>query len=189
MIDFVKQVTKNMGDYHPDYDAKSGYELSGFAWFQGWNDMVDSTVYPNRGQIGGYDGYTENLAHFIRDVRKELKRPNLPFAIGVMGVGGPTKDYKKDQLRYKNIHQSFRDAMAATASQSEFKNNVYNVLTEQFFPTQISDLSKKEKGSLTEEEKHLLKIGKSNAAYHYMGSLKCFSQIGQALAEAIYQGQ
>ena len=32
------------------YDAAQGYELAGFAWFQGWNDMVDGGTYPN--QIG-----------------------------------------------------------------------------------------------------------------------------------------
>ncbi len=189
MISFVNEVIDNLADYHPDYDEKSGYKLGGFAWFQGWNDMVDSTVYPNRNQVGGYDRYTENLGHFIRDVRKEFKSPDLPFAIGIMGVGGPTKYYKKDQLRYKNIHQYFRDAMAATAFEPEFKNKVHAVFTEKFWPIKISDISKKKKESLSKEEKSLLQIGKSNAAYHYMGSLKCFSQIGQALAEAIYHSR
>jgi alpha-galactosidase len=32
--------------------------------------------------------YTVNLAHLIRDVRRDLKSPRLPFVIGQMGVDG-----------------------------------------------------------------------------------------------------
>jgi hypothetical protein len=32
--------------------------------------------------------YTANLAHRIRDVRKDSKSPNLPFVVGQMGVHG-----------------------------------------------------------------------------------------------------
>ena len=39
-----------------------GYELAGFAWFQGWNDMVDSGTYPNRDKPGGYDAYSTAMA-------------------------------------------------------------------------------------------------------------------------------
>lgn len=27
-------------DFYPDYDEAVGYELAGFVWFQGWNDML-----------------------------------------------------------------------------------------------------------------------------------------------------
>lgn len=29
------------------------------------------------------------MAKFIKDLRKDLKAPDLPFVIGVLGVGGP----------------------------------------------------------------------------------------------------
>ena len=52
--------------------------MAGFVWFQGWND-----------QYGGAEHeYESNMAHFIRDVRKDLKAPQLPFVIGVMGQNG-----------------------------------------------------------------------------------------------------
>ncbi|MDX1565139.1 MAG: sialate O-acetylesterase, partial [Phycisphaeraceae bacterium] len=87
MVEHVKKVLADPGRYHPAYDPKAGYEIGGFVWFQGWNDMVSGGTYPNRYKPGGYDRYTEVLAHFIKDVRKDFKAPNMPFVIGVLGVG------------------------------------------------------------------------------------------------------
>ena len=53
----------------PHYDSQRGYELAGFVWFQGFNDMVDSWTYHKQMPPGGYDFYGDLLAHFIRDVR------------------------------------------------------------------------------------------------------------------------
>lgn len=47
-----------MGDvkkHHPAYNPDAGYELAGFVWFQGWNDMIDGGAYPNREKPRGYD--------------------------------------------------------------------------------------------------------------------------------------
>jgi len=142
MVEHVKKVLADPGAYHPAYDPEAGYEVAGFVWFQGWNDMVDGGTYPNRYKPGGYEKYTEVLAHFIRDVRKEFNAPNMPFVIGVLGVGGPTKDYESP--RYKGVHQYFRDAMAAPASMPEFDGNVAAVLTERFWPTDVAKAEAKQ---------------------------------------------
>ena len=113
MVEHVKMVLGDIKRLVPGYDAAQGYELAGFAWFQGWNDMVDGSTYPQRDKPGGYDAYSTAMAHFIRDVRQDLNAPKLPFVIGVLGVGGPTSEYLPDQMRYKATHQNFRDAMAA----------------------------------------------------------------------------
>jgi len=113
MTDHVKKVLKDVQKVYPDYDPRQGYELAGFVWFQGWNDMCDGGTYPNRGKPGGYDLYSELLAHFIRDVRKDLSAPKMPFIIGVMGVGGVQEG-----------PNFFRQAMAAPVSLQEFKGNV-----------------------------------------------------------------
>lgn len=210
MMEHVKSVLSDPGKVHPGYDASEGYELGGFVWFQGWNDMVDGGTYPDRGREGGYDQYSEVLAHFIRDVRKELKSPGLPFVIGVMGAGGPTADYESP--RYKTTHQSFRDAMAAPASLPEFKGNVTAVLTEKYWDPELDAVDKK-RGELRTKERELKKEGLSkkeisarlekmesklftardrellkgitNADYHYKGSAKIMAQIGKAFAEAL----
>ena len=59
--DHVKKVLADIKRVCPDYDPKQSYELAGFVWFQGWNDMVDSSTYPNRGKPGGYDKYSDWL--------------------------------------------------------------------------------------------------------------------------------
>src|SRR5256885_567422 len=59
--------------------AGKGYEVAGFVWFQGWNEMISAEATAE---------YTANLAHFIRDVRKDFKTPGLPFVVGELGVDG-----------------------------------------------------------------------------------------------------
>ena len=239
-IDHVKSVLKDIKSVYPNYDPSNGYQLSGIVWFQGWNDMVDRSTYPARDQAGGYDAYSSVLANFIRDIRKDLSAPDCPFIIGVMGAGGPVNKYTKEQQRYAGIHQNFRDAMAAPASQAEFKDQVIAVLTENSWDLELAAILKrddalrsrinqaKKNGSLLEIAKQLnqnkefsdkdredfnslqkqnkldailleslrtktfttreyliLKTGKSNAEYHYLGSGKILAQIGKSFADAI----
>ena len=75
--------------HFPDY-AGQGYELAGFVWFQGWNDMINADATAE---------YTANLAHFIRDVRKDLKAPKLPFVIGQMGVDGDEPGRERQEVQ------------------------------------------------------------------------------------------
>ena len=214
MIEHVKKVLGDIKRVAPDYDAAQGYELAGFVWFQGWNDMVDGSTYPHRDKPGGYDAYSTAMAHFIRDVRKDLNAPKLPFVIGVLGVGGPTSEYGPDQQRYKATHQNFRDAMAAPAQLPEFKGNVAAVLTEKYWDQELTAAKAKEneikqrakklaaEGKLkpaeekaaletlrievlTERERLVLEKGISNAEFHYLGSAKILGGIGRSLAEAM----
>ncbi|MGB1788668.1 MAG: sialate O-acetylesterase [Limisphaerales bacterium] len=214
MLEHTHKVLDNIKRVYPAYNAKASYELAGMVWFQGWNDMVDSGTYPTRGQPGSYDAYSKNLAHFIRDVRRDLKAPKLPFVIGVMGAGGPIAKYSPDQMRYAGIHGEFRKAMAAPTKLPEFKGNVTAVFTENYWDGQLSELVDRrgkinakrrelaKDQSLTRaqrdkaiaeftdeiytwEEQAILEAGVSNAAYHYLGSAKILTQIGQAFAEAL----
>jgi alpha-galactosidase len=144
MIDHVKRVMADIKRVYPNHDPKQGYELAGFVWFQGWNDMVDRGTYPNREKPGGYGQYSELLAQFIRDVRADLSAPEMPFVIGVMGVGGPIDKYPPEQQRYKGIHHNFRMAMAAPAALPEFKGNVVAVLTEKYWDMEAAALRARE---------------------------------------------
>jgi len=213
-IEHVKRVLADIKRVVPDYDPAQGYELAGFVWFQGWNDLVDSSTYPNRDKPGGYDAYSTAMAHFIRDVRRDLNAPSLPFVIGVLGVDGPTAEYAADEQRYKATHQNFRDAMAAPAQMPEFKGNVAAVLTEKYWDRELKLARKKEAEikqrakkqakeaslkpaeertalekllaeGLTERERLVLARGVSNAEFHYLGSAKILGGIGKGLAEAM----
>jgi alpha-galactosidase len=128
MIDHVKKVLADPKRVCPEYDEKAGYELSGFVWLQGFNDLVDGQTYPN----GNYDEYSRLLAHFIRDVRKDLSAPKMPFVIGVLGVEGVGKNV------------NFRKAMAAPAEMPEFKGNVVAVETAPFWDRVIEAAQPKE---------------------------------------------
>ena len=162
MVDHVKNVLADIKRIYPDYDSQQGHELAGFVWFQGWNDMVDRGTYPTRDQPGGYDQYSKLMAQFIRDVRKDFSAPDLPFVIGVMGVGGPTDKYASEEQRYKAVHQNFRDAMAAPASLPEFNGNVATVLTENYWDMEVVRLRAREKmiKPKLDEFKNAMKSGK-----------------------------
>ena len=54
-------------------------ELAGFGWHQGWNDRVNQSF---------NDEYEQNMANFIRDIRKDLGSPGLPFVIAETGMSG-----------------------------------------------------------------------------------------------------
>lgn len=135
MMEHVKSVLGDLKRVCPDYNAKRGYELAGFVWFQGWNDMVDRGVYPTRDRPNGYAQYTDCMADFIRDVRKDLQSEDLPFVIGVMGVGGPIKDTRK-----RAVHVNFRAAMAAPARMKEFRGNVVAVPTSPYWDEQLDEI-------------------------------------------------
>ena len=212
MVEHVKAVLANPKRVCPAYDSKQGYEIAGFVWLQGFNDMVDGHTYPDHGKPGRFDLYSEWLSHFISDVRQDLSAPKLPFVIGVMGVGGakPGAD---------NVE--FRKAMAAPASLPEFQGNVIAVQTAPFWSEELGAIADKHDkvrqmsyyldskhkdhanadGKMTAEqkrehlkefeaklisptEKALWQRGASNAGYHYLGCAKTFAMMGQAFAEA-----
>ena len=209
MLEHVQSVLADIKRVVPDYDASQGY-----VWLQGWNDMVDSGTYPNRDMPGGYDAYSDAMTHFIRDVRKNLDAPKLPFVIGVLGVGGPVDEYGPDQQRYKATHQNFRSAMAAPAELPEFKGNVSALLTEKYWDRELSVAKAKEDAiklrakklaatdnlkpeeaktalekmlteGLTERERLIIDKGISNLEFHYLGSAKLLGGIGKGFAESI----
>jgi len=132
MMEHVKKVLADPKRVCPEYDEKAGYELAGFVWFQGWNDMCDGTTYPDRHKEGGYALYSELMARFIRDVRKDLSAPKMPFVIGVMGVGGI-----QEKPNY------FRQAMAAPAALPEFKGNVAAVETAPYWDKPLGEIEAK----------------------------------------------
>ena len=216
MMDHIKKVLSDIKRVYPDYDEQAGYELAGFVWFQGWNDMVDRGVYPNRSEPGGYAQYSKLMADFIREVRDDLSAPNMPFVIGVMGAGGPVEKYDADQRRYASVHSEFRKAMAAPASMPEFEGNVTAVFTENYWDAELGELSKRwgkvnaknrslrKDPSLSDQQRTkaldeftaelftprelaVYRTGKSNAEYHYLGSAKIMAQIGKAFAAALVE--
>ena len=78
MMQTIHEVTHNIGTEFPDIGV-SDYEISGFAWFQGWNDGESANL---------WDEYESNLQHLVNDVRNDLGDPDLPVVIASSGQGG-----------------------------------------------------------------------------------------------------
>ena len=207
----VKRVGEVLADpakYHPAYDKAAGCEIAGFVWFQGFNDLVGP--YPGGKANKDYSEYSRLMACFIRDIRKDLKTPEMPFVIGVLGIGG-VEDHP------------FRKAQEAPAALPEFKGNVAAVRTGQYWDPELAriekivdesarkealardpklaelakqkpwlldkaawKLKKEMRGKvLSAEEQNFLKVGTSNARFHYMGSAYIYGNIGKAFADAM----
>lgn len=209
MIEHVRKVLNDIKRVVPDSDEKQGYELAGFVWFQGFNDYVDGGVYPQRHQADGYQLYTDLLCHLIRDVRKDLSAPKMPFVIGVMGIDGVEADKNHSPMA------NFRNAQRKVATLDEFKGNVFVVETAPFWDEQLDALKQKmdrlndklnqqfqKDPTLTREAKEAararaiaeaftadeykrLKEGVSNGGYHYLGAAKIMAPIGKAFADAL----
>jgi len=213
MIAHVQKVLDDIKRVVPEYDPKQGCELAGFVWFQGFNDLVSDWTYDKGNQPGGYDLYGQLLCHLIRDVRKDLNAPKLPFVIGVMGIGGVKEDAKPGTMRH------LRQAMASPASLPEFKGNVAAVPTAPFWDDDLEQLRtrleqlwpkvdalaaeelkrnpkltggqfeafklKAQAEHFTPEEWKRLQAGASNGGYHYLGAAKIMAPIGKAFAAAM----
>ena len=214
MVEHVKKVLADPKRVCPAYDPAAGYEVAGFVWFQGFNDLVDGNTYPTGadGKTRDYSNYSKWLADFIRDVRRDLGAPKMPFVIGVLGVDG---------LKAKGNTVAFREAMAAPSLLPEFKGNVAAVQTAPFWAEELAAIDEKrakvrqmgfllkvkdkngpnKDGSMTEaqqkeylkkyeadlispEEAAKWKRGASNAGYHYLGCAKTFALMGKAFAGA-----
>ncbi len=114
----TQRVLEDIEQYVPDYKKEDGYELAGFIWFQGWNDMVG----------GGNPAYTEQLAHFIRDMRRDLNASGLAFVIGEMGNSGENPN---------ETVKTFRAQQMAVAEMPEFKGNVAYAKTASYWPASV----------------------------------------------------
>ena len=160
-IAHVNDVLGNLKKHFPKYDEKRGYELAGFVFFQGWNDMVDGEQRKEK-----YATYTKRLAKLIKDVRKDLKSPKLPVVIGELGANGVRGDFQK--------------AQAAVAELPGFKGNVAFAKTCEFWEPDVAEMVKKGVWKGPDWVK-FYNVG-SERGYHYLGSARIYCKMGKAFA-------
>jgi alpha-galactosidase len=159
----ILELQSVMRDYETLFPQLQGrtIDLRGFVWFQGWND-----------QYGGAEfEYESNMKHFIRDVRKDLGAPDLPFVIGVMGQNGSKPA--------KGAMAVIQRAQLAMEQVKEFRGNVRAVRTDELQDEAAAALYPTWK----QNQEQWQRTG-SDHAYHYLGSAIWFSRIGYALADA-----
>ena len=143
----TKEVLANLKTHFPEYDGR-GYELAGFGWHQGWNDRISQAF---------NEEYEKNMANFIRDIRKDLGAPKLPFVIAETGMTGPEETHPRAL--------SLMKAQAAVAEYPEFKGNVAFVGTRTFWRPKESS--------------------PSSQGYHWNNNAETYFLIGNAMGEAM----
>lgn len=145
-VALVKTALSQIKDLVPDSDGK--YVLAGFGWHQGWNDRINDKFNAE---------YESNMAHFIRDMRKELGVPALPFVIAETGMTGPDETHPRAL--------SLMKAQAAVAEREEFQGNVAFVPTRNFW--RPADKSP------------------SGQGYHWNSNAETYWRIGTGMGEAM----
>jgi len=195
MIADVMESLDNIDQIVPGYEGQ-GYEIAGFAWFQGWNDFC-----------AGHDviaQYPKHLAAMFRDVRKDLGAPDMPIVIGELGIGG--NEIVERARKYPDDFEAngivkFRAAQKAVGG-DEILKNVTFVPTAGFWDVRLQELrkisdawwdEKQEKGIESTEQNHLPTkqqndefLRRGHHWYcHYNGSASNYSLIGFAMAKAI----
>ena len=147
-----------------------GYEpeIAGFVWHQGFNDKVNGDMKKN-----AYSRYTTLLSQFIRDIRKDLGEPEMPFIIGELSTGGiPARG-------------DFQVAQENVAKRPEFEGNVFFVKTAEFYDTKAQEFYEKGYWKGTDEQKAQWQAVGNDRPYHYLGSGKTYYLKGVAFAEAL----
>ena len=145
----VKRVLAELDQLFPK--LKYGeVELLGLGWHQGWNDRVNQAF---------NDAYEENLSFFIRDARKELEMPGLPFVIAETGMSGHEEKHPRAV--------SLMKAQAAVAQREEFRGNVAFVGTKDFWRDKADS--------------------PSGQAYHWNNNAETFYLIGEGMGRAMLE--
>ena len=149
VVEQSKKVLAEAESLFPQYKGRK-LELVGFGWHQGWNDRINQSF---------NDEYEQNMANFIRDIRKEFNAPKLPFVIAETGMTGPKEKHPRAL--------SLMKAQAAVAEQEQFRGNVAFVGTRNFYrPKEQSP---------------------SGQGYHWNNNAETYYLIGQGMGQAMLE--
>lgn len=147
VVEQAKEAFAKVGTHFPELKGRE-VQLVGFGWHQGWNDRINAAFVAE---------YERNMANFIRDIRRDLGVPNLPFVIAETGMGG-IEEKDKQAL-------ALMDAQAAVAKRNEFVSNVAFVSTRKFW--RPADQSPSDQG------------------YHWNSNAETYYLIGDAMGRAM----
>ncbi len=149
MILDVQYVLDNLGRLFPGYRGQ-GYELCGLGWHQGWNDGCNKQYAAE---------YEKNLGLLIQDLRRDLKKKDLPVVIASSGFGG--HDNNLPGVR-RCIKEVVEPAQILVASRMD---HVTCVETREFFRPRAQS--------------------PTGASYHWNSNAETYFLIGHAMAEAM----
>ena len=144
------------------------------AWAMGWCgsqvgvESADGTV-----KVFILAGQS-NMKHIIRDVRRDLGAPHLPFVIAALGNNGSTPA-SGGMLAVREAQMSMNDVPEFQENVRAFRTDVLvDQAAEELFPTWRDNFQQWQK------------VG-SDRPYHYFGSAIWFTRIGHAAGEAMLE--
>lgn len=181
LVGYVHDTLNNLKTKFPAYNEKEGYEVAGFVWFQGYNDLFDDK---------GRKEYGSNLVHLIKDLRKEFKAPDMKAVVGVMGVNGP----KVEEVNIKQ--KEVREGQRFVNTVAEFKGNVKAIESAPLTHPEIIAIKtagwvNKERDlktqPVTPEEQAMLQRATSSQGFHYNGEGRFFILLGKAFADTMLE--
>ncbi len=141
----AKGVLEKLGTYYP---GATEYEIAGFFWWQGDRDSR-SAVYSER--------YEQNLAHLIRQLRKDFDAPQAKFVCASLGQ---TKEGARNGGG--QLLKAMQSVDGRSGRYPEFKGNVSAVYT------------------------HPLSKGGSSGG-HYGGNAETYMNVGEAMGQAMVE--
>jgi alpha-galactosidase len=177
MVRTVHNTLGNLKQHFPTYNEKDGYEIAGFVWFQGYNDLGQPKA-----------DYEKNLVCLINDVRKEFKVPQMKVVVGVMGVNGVANEIEKNK--------EIRGAQRAINTMPEFKGNARAVETAPLLHPDIVAIRTAgwlnmardlKTHPITAEEQAMLARATSNKGFHYFGEGRFFILLGKSFADTMLE--
>jgi Carbohydrate esterase, sialic acid-specific acetylesterase len=154
-----------------DLDAnKVPYGMAGMLWLQGESDARS----PQR------IDYERNLTQVIAHMREAFKTPEMPFLIARV----------REHYGGKAGAKFVRDAQMKMGEADKKKWKIRAEARElaqqgKLAPKEQADYERKRLAEIHTPEEAIAFKGISNQPYHYLGSAKILSRIGEALAEAL----
>lgn len=143
----AKEAMANASTLFPELQGKR-FQLAGFGWHQGWNDRVNPAFVKE---------YEANMINFIKDIRRDLEAPLLPFVIAETGMGGMEETNERAL--------ALMEAQASAARHKEFQGNVAFVVTRGFWRPKDDSPSEQ--------------------IYHWNSSAETYYLIGEGMGKAM----
>jgi hypothetical protein len=176
LVDYAHDTLDNLKKHFPDYDEKAGYEVAGFVWFQGYNDLGCSK-----------EEYAKCLTCLIKDLRAEFKSPQMKAVVGVLGVNGVKNEGGKQVgvrqgQRFINTVPEFKGNARAIESAPLLHPEVVAIMTAGW----LNDRDTKA-NPITDEERAMLQRATSNKGFHYFGEGRFFILLGKAFADTMLE--
>ncbi|NIS49670.1 MAG: hypothetical protein GWN67_19855 [Phycisphaerae bacterium] len=117
MVEGVRKTLNDIENIVPNYKGQ-GYEIAGFAWWQGHKDGFSPELITE---------YEKNLVNLIKDVRAEFEVPKMPVVVATVGFGGHNMSDK-----YLRILEA-QMAVGDPKKHPEFAGTVASVDTRDFW--------------------------------------------------------